>query len=80
MWTSMTLVLSLALMLVPLLTTPAAAQSPAPVGVVLSTDRTVLPIPEPQYPHSTVLDARNATPPPGSRSRRRPARPTCSSC
>src|SRR5512143_2885895 len=27
-------------------------------------DRTVLPVPEPQYPHSTVLDARNATPPP----------------
>ena len=27
-------------------------------------DRTVLPILEPQYPHSTVLDARNATPPP----------------
>jgi arylsulfatase A-like enzyme len=27
-------------------------------------DRTVLPIPEPQHPHSTVLDARNATPPP----------------
>jgi len=27
-------------------------------------DRTVLPIPEPDYPHSTVLDARNATPPP----------------
>ena len=27
-------------------------------------DRTVLPIPEPQYPHSTVFDARNATPPP----------------
>ncbi|MGO9445287.1 MAG: arylsulfatase, partial [Thiobacillaceae bacterium] len=27
-------------------------------------DRTTLPIPEPQYPHSTVLDARNATPPP----------------
>src|SRR5512143_1139670 len=27
-------------------------------------DRTVLPIPEPQYPHSTVLDARKATPPP----------------
>jgi arylsulfatase len=27
-------------------------------------DRTVLPIPEPQYPHSTVLDVRNATPPP----------------
>jgi arylsulfatase len=26
-------------------------------------DRTALPIPEPQYPHNTVLDARNATPP-----------------
>ncbi len=25
-------------------------------------DRTILPIPEPQYPHSTVLDVRNATP------------------
>ena len=27
-------------------------------------DRTVLPILEPQYPHSTVLNVRNATPPP----------------
>jgi arylsulfatase len=27
-------------------------------------DRTVLPIPEPRSPHSTVLDVRNATPPP----------------
>ena len=27
-------------------------------------DRTVLPIAEPDYPHSTVLDARKATPPP----------------
>jgi arylsulfatase A-like enzyme len=27
-------------------------------------DRTTLPIHEPQYPHSTVLDVRNATPPP----------------
>jgi len=27
-------------------------------------DRTVLPIPEPNYPHSTVFDARNATAPP----------------
>ena len=26
-------------------------------------DRTVLPVPEPQYPHSTVLDVRNATAP-----------------
>ncbi len=35
-----------------------------PQRVVLPTDRTVLPIPEPQYPHSTVFDVRNATPPP----------------
>ncbi len=27
-------------------------------------DRTTLPIAEPTYPHSTILDARNATPPP----------------
>ena len=27
-------------------------------------DRTTLPIPEPNYPHSTILDARDATPPP----------------
>jgi arylsulfatase A-like enzyme len=27
-------------------------------------DRTVLPIPEPNYPHSTILDARDAKPPP----------------
>ena len=27
-------------------------------------DRTMLPIPEPDYPHSTVLDARDAKPPP----------------
>jgi len=34
----------------------AAAQAPL--------DRTILPLPEPAYPHSTVLDARDATPPP----------------
>ena len=27
-------------------------------------NRTVLPIPEPNYPHSTVLDARDTKPPP----------------
>jgi arylsulfatase A-like enzyme len=44
---------------------PAAAQQPAaPPPPVYPTDRTVLPIPEPQYPHSTVFDVRNATPPP----------------
>jgi len=43
---------------------PVAAQEAAPSRVVGPTDRTVLPIPEPQYPHSTVFNARNATPPP----------------
>jgi arylsulfatase A-like enzyme len=42
----------------------AASQDSAPAKVVFPTDRTVLPIPEPQYPHSTVFDARKATPPP----------------
>jgi arylsulfatase len=40
-----------------------SAQDAAQARVVLPTDRTVLPIPEPQYPHSTVFNARNATPP-----------------
>jgi arylsulfatase len=52
------------LMLSSLACTNALAQNVAPPGIVLPTDRTVLPIPEPQYPHSTVFDARNATPPP----------------
>ena len=43
---------------------PVSAQENAPARVLLPTDRTVLPIPEPQYPHSTVFNARNATPPP----------------
>jgi hypothetical protein len=54
--------LPLSLILAPLTAAPVAAQTPA--QVVLPTDRTVLPIQEPQYPHSTVFDARNATPPP----------------
>jgi arylsulfatase len=63
---SMTIALGLALslMLAPLTALPVAAQQVAPANVVLPTDRTVLPIPEPQYPHSTVFDVRNATPPP----------------
>jgi arylsulfatase A-like enzyme len=32
--------------------------------ILLPTDRTVLPIPEPRVPHSTVLNVRNTTPPP----------------
>ncbi|HEY8337941.1 MAG TPA: arylsulfatase [Tardiphaga sp.] len=43
---------------------PAHAQQNVPAMVVLPTDRTVLPIPEPSYPKSTVFNARNATPPP----------------
>ena len=54
-----------ALLLLAMTTAPVAAQGPAaPAQVVLPTDRTVLPLPEPQYPHSTVFDVRNATPPP----------------
>jgi arylsulfatase A-like enzyme len=40
---------------------PAPPQSAAAPGAL---DRTVLPIPEPDYPHETELDARKATPPP----------------
>jgi len=61
---SITLTLSLILMLTPLTATPVAAQAVAPERVVLPTDRTVLPLPEHAYPHSTTFDARNATPPP----------------
>ncbi len=35
----------------------------ATAGTQATPDRTVLPIPEPTYPNSTVLDIRNATPP-----------------
>ena len=58
------LMLTVVMMLVPLATMPVGAQGTAPAKVIVPTDRTVLPIPEPQYPHSTVFDARNATPPP----------------
>jgi arylsulfatase A-like enzyme len=52
------------LMLTSLNLAPVAAQERGQGRVVVPTDRTVLPIPEPQYPHSTVFDVRNATPPP----------------
>ena len=55
--------LSLILMSAPL-AAPVAAQEAAAARVVLATDRTVLPLPEPEYPHSTIFDARNAKPPP----------------
>jgi arylsulfatase len=64
LWTSIILVLSVALVVAPLTVVPAAAQGATPAQVVLPTDRTVLPIPEPAYPPITELDARKATPPP----------------
>jgi hypothetical protein len=40
--------LTLVMLVTPLTTAPVAAQQPAPTKVVLPTDRTVLPIPEPK--------------------------------
>ena len=51
-------------LLLAVLTSPAPAQQAGAASVLVPTDRTVLPIPEPQYPHSTVFDVRNATAPP----------------
>src|SRR5438094_4653108 len=48
----------------PVAVVPAAAEDAAAARVVYPTDRTVLPIPEPVNPPITVLDVRNATPPP----------------
>src|ERR1700729_402703 len=56
--------LSRVLLLTSLSLSNAVAQNVPQTQVVLPTDRTVLPIPEPQYPHSTVFNARNATAPP----------------
>jgi arylsulfatase A-like enzyme len=58
------LVLSLTLVLAPATAAPVAAQAAAPIRVVLPTDRTVLPIPEPAVAEITEMDARKATPPP----------------
>ena len=44
-------------------TAPTEPAKPAATGVA-APDRTVLPIPEPDYPHVTELDARKVTPPP----------------
>ncbi len=56
--------LSVSLTLTPLAALPVAAQGSGAAQVVLPTDRTVLPIPEPVTPPITELDARKATPPP----------------
>jgi arylsulfatase len=52
------------LTLTPLAALPVAAQGSGAAQVVLPTDRTVLPNPEPVNPPITELDARKATPPP----------------
>jgi len=64
MRTSPAAALRSALELVLLTAVPAAPQGSAPAPVALPTDRTAWPIAAPEYPHSTVLDVRNATPPP----------------
>jgi len=61
---SMVWTLSLSLTLTPLTALPVAAQGSSRAQVVLPTDRTVLPIPEPVNPPISELDARKATPPP----------------
>jgi arylsulfatase A-like enzyme len=55
--------LILVLLVGPLMRAPVAAQELAPTKVLMPTDRTVLPIPEPIVPDSTVFDARNAVTP-----------------
>ena len=63
-----TIIYSLSLVLVAFFSsmdvTPAGAQSVQAAATVGPSDRTALPIPEPQLPHSTVFNVRNATPPP----------------
>ncbi|HEY6565445.1 MAG TPA: hypothetical protein VIY86_13165, partial [Pirellulaceae bacterium] len=50
------------------LATPVQGQDQTPQVATATSratlDRTILPIPEPSIPHSTVFDARKATPPP----------------
>ncbi len=48
----------------PTSTGPVPVNQPVPVDQPVPFDRTRLPIAEPTYPHSTVLDARDAKPPP----------------
>jgi arylsulfatase len=52
--------LTLVMLVGPISTLRVVAQS----SVVAPVDRTILPIPEPKVPNSTVFNARNATPPP----------------
>src|SRR4029078_166228 len=58
-----TQLLAVALLTAPLAVAPLSAQTPAPAKILYPTDRTILPIPEPGVPNSTVFNARNATAP-----------------
>lgn len=55
--------LTLGVMMSSLAVSPVAAQQPASTKVIYPTDRTILPIPQPQTPVITTEDARNAQPP-----------------
>ena len=58
----------------------AVATSLTASAVIVQTypiDRTHLPVPDPNYPHSTILDARDATPPPRFEVKRQLARLMC---
>jgi arylsulfatase len=59
-----TQLLTLGLLASTLTVVPVSAQTRAPAKVLYPTDRTILPIPEPKVPDSTVFNASNATPPP----------------
>ena len=58
-----TQLLAVTLLTAPLAVAPVSAQTPAPAKILYPTDRTILPIPEPKVPNSTVFNARNATAP-----------------
>jgi arylsulfatase len=55
---------SMILLVLPVLVIGATSSAAETKFETTTPDRTVLPIPEPQYPRSTVFNVRNATPPP----------------
>jgi arylsulfatase len=57
-------IVSIILLLLAVLVIGSRSQAAETKTDTAAPDRTVLPIHEPQYPHSTVLDVRKATPPP----------------
>ncbi len=59
-----TQLLAVAMLVTPLMTASVAAQAPAPTKILHPTDRTILPIPQPDRAVINIEDARNATAPP----------------